>query len=321
MNTQLSPTESLLGYASRRVALCIGLLLAVANLPARAEDCAGTALSGVGGVSKAWKLSDRGVAAFAKMNINVDGYGRAYHPDNARAGALIHLCNAGRVYLFDGTRYEGSESNATCTGRFMSDVARIGQAGWRDPSVGAVQWYGILGEGSVTIKGRKIDAVIPVLNKDGSGFYVSPTSLFDKTVSDPADQSRYVNPLRIASAVMPNSLAAQGIAMGSFGVALNVKKGIAVPFVVGDGGPRIGEGSVALARLQVGVSLTDEITRANRYVGQVDGPDVLWVFFGDAATTYDSKNEDALTASAKAAFARWGGEDRLARCVAIVPRH
>jgi hypothetical protein len=94
-----------------------------------------------------------------------------------------------------------------------------------------------------------------------------------------------------------------------------------VPFVVGDGGPRIGEGSLALARLAAGSPLTDKITRANRYVGQVDERDVLWVFFGDAATTYDSKNEEALIASAKAAFASWGGEDRLARCVAVVPRN
>ena len=90
-------------------------------------------MAGVGGVPTIWKLSDGGVAAFAKMNINIDGYGRAYHPRNAEGGALIHLCNAGRVILPDGTRYEGSESNATCTGRFMSDVMRIGEAGWRIP--------------------------------------------------------------------------------------------------------------------------------------------------------------------------------------------
>ncbi len=307
-------------HASRCVALFIALFLLVTLMPARAEDCAGTSLAGIGGVSKLWKLSDRGVAAFAKMNINLDGSGRAYHPDNALGGALVHLCNAGRVYLPDGTHYEGSESNATCTGRFMNDVARIRQAGWHDPSIGAVHWYGILGEGSVTINGRTVDAVTPVLNKNGSGFYVSPTSLFDPTVSDPADQSRYVDPLRVASAVIPNDLGPSGIAMGSFGVAINVKKNIAVPFVVGDRGPRIGEGSIALARLAAGFPLTDKITRANRYVGQVDERDVLWVFFGDAATTFHRGNEDAVTTSAQAAFARWGGQERLARCAAVVPR-
>ena len=292
----------------------------MAFMPARAADCAGEELSSVGGVAKAWRLTGGGIAAFGKMNINIDGYGRAYHPDNERAGALINLCNAGRVYLPDGTSYEGSENDATCTGRFVSDIERIGKAGWRDSSVGAVHWYGILGVESVTIQGRQVDAVTPVMNKDGSGFYVSPTALFDETVSDPADQSRYVNPIRIASAVIPSGLVAQGIAMGSAGVAINVTKGIAVPFLVGDNGPRIGEGSVALARLATGLPLSDAITRANSLVGQVDEPDVLWVFFGNAATKYDSKNEPALNDASKAAFMSWGGEDRLARCVAVVPR-
>lgn len=302
-------------------AVWIGLAMSITVAPAHARECSGTLLSGVGGVAQAWKLSGGGVAAFAKMNINIDGYGRAYHPSNAQAGALIHLCNAGRVLLPDGTRYEGSESNATCTGRFMSEVARIGQAGWQDSTVGLVQWYGILGEGSATMNGRRIDAVKPVLQKDGSGFYVSPTSLADRSVADPSEQTRYVNPLRIASAVMPRGLVGQGIAMGSFGVAMHATKRIAVPFVVGDGGPRIGEGSVALARQVAGAVVTDDITRANRFIGQVDRPDVLWVFFGDAAAVYDRANEAALVAEAKAAYERWGGDARLNRCLAVVPRN
>ena len=297
------------------------LLLCAAPLAAPAADCAGSLVSGLAGAPKAWRLADGGMAAFAKMNINIDGYGRAYHPQNAQAGALIHLCNAGRVVLPDGTRYEGSESNATCTGRFMNDFARIRTAGWKNPSVGAVQWYGILGQGSVTIRGRKIDAVEPVPNRDGSGFYVSPTSLFDRTVADVADQTRYVNPLRIAAAVVPRSLLAQGIAMGSFGVAIHADKRIAVPFVVGDGGPRIGEGTPALARQAAGLAVTDDITRANRFAGQVDASKVLWVFFGDDARAFDSRNENGTTAAAADAFAHWGGSDRLARCLSTVPRN
>ena len=83
----------------------------------------------------------------------------------------------GKVYLPDGSSYQGSESNATCTGRFMQDFKRIGDAGWQDSTVGAINWYGILGEGAATIHGKKIHSVKPVLQKDGSGFYVSPTSL------------------------------------------------------------------------------------------------------------------------------------------------
>jgi len=296
------------------------LWLLWASAQAVAPACDGTPLSGVAGWDAGWKLSDGGYAGFAKMNVNIDGYSRAYHPKNAAAGALIHLCNAGRVHLADGSAYEGSESNAICTGRFMSDVARIEAAGWTDPAVGAVQWYGILGEGTAKIHGRTVSAVKPVQQAGGSGFYVSPTSLFDKSVADAKDQSRYVNPLRVPSAVMPRSLASNGVAIGTFGVAYHAGKRVAVPFVVGDGGPRVGEGSVALARLAAGLPLTDNVTRQNRFEGQVDKKEVLWVFFGGTPAPFESGNEARTIDDAKAAFAAWGGESRLAKCSQTVPR-
>jgi hypothetical protein len=286
---------------------------------ANAQSCAGKSLHDVGGVKNSWALDGGGVAAFAKMNVNLDGYGHAYSPRNYDGGALLHLCNAGKVYLPDGTSYQGSESNATCTGRFMQDFKRIGDAGWQDSSVGAINWYGILGEDSATIHGKKIDSVRPVLQKDGSGLYVSPTSLVDPKVTDLADQNRYVNPLRVPSAVVPGSLASRGIAMGTLGVAIDRRKNIAVPFVVGDGGPRIGEGSAALARLVAGKPVTDQITHKTSSVGQVDTPDVLWVFFGGQPTKYDHSEEGKLAADAKQAFDKWGGEARLRDCLTAVP--
>lgn len=286
-----------------------------------AADCAGSVNSGLGGVNRVWMLSDGGIAAFAKMNINIDGYRRAYHPKNADAGALIHLCNAGKVFLPDGSSYHGSESNSSCAGRFMSDVARIRDAGWKDASVGVVNWYGILGSESVKVAGRTVASVVPVVQSDGSGFYVSPTALADSSITDRTDQSRYVNALRVPAAVVPSSLLSRGIAMGSFGVAYDVNKRIAVPFVVGDAGPRIGEGSVALARLVAGQPLKDEISRRERFVGQVDRPNVLWVFFKDPAERYDSKNEAATIEKARAGYSAWGGDQRLAACVQAAPRN
>jgi hypothetical protein len=300
--------------------LTLPAALLALHLCAGAADCAGTAVNGVQGWSPGWKLADGSLAGFAKMNVNIDGYGRAYHRRNAAGGALIHLCNAGRVHLPGGQVYEGSESNPTCTGKFMEDLARIEAAGWADPAVGVVEWYGILGEGSTKINGRTVGAVKPVPQADGSGFFVSPTSLVDKSVTDPKVQARYVNPLHVPSAVMPRSLAAQGIAFGSFGVAYRLDKKIAVPFVVGDGGPRVGEGSVALARLAAGLPVSDDITAKNRFQGQVDGKTVLWVFFGGAAAGFDGKDEAATVKAADAAFQAWGGNDRLARCVDAVPK-
>jgi hypothetical protein len=302
------------------IALCSAALGSPAAEPG-AADCAASPLAGVGGKNvQALRLGDGSIAAFSGMNINIDGYSRAYHRRNRDAGAVLHLCVGGRVWLPDGSSYEGSESSATCVGKFMSDLARIEAAGWADPTVGAVQWYGIAAEGAVRIAGRQILGVKPLLQKDGSGFYVSPTSLVDKSVTDGADPQRYVDPLRVASAVVPSSMVKAGIRFGSFGVAFHAAKQIAVPFVVGDGGPRVGEGSPALARQVAGLPLSDAIDLKNRYAGQVDRPEVLWVFFGGTALPYDHRQQAQVAASARAAFEAWGGPGRLATCLARLPR-
>jgi hypothetical protein len=68
---------------------------------AAAQTCTGKPLRDVGGVENSWALEGGGIGAFAKMNVNLDGYGHAYSPRNYEAGALLHLCNAGKVYLPD----------------------------------------------------------------------------------------------------------------------------------------------------------------------------------------------------------------------------
>lgn len=298
---------------------CITFVLALYQTVA-AQTCAGKPEHNVGGVRNAWALEDGGLAAFAKMNINLDGYSRAYHPKNIAGGAVVHLCNAGTVYLPDGSSYAGSKDNATCTRRFMEDYQRIGEAGWQNPSVGAINWYGILGEGIATVHDRKIQNVKPVTQKDRSGFFVSPTALEDASVASD-DQDRYVNPLRIPAAVIPSKLAKLGIEVGTFGVAIDRRTKIAVPFIVGDVGPRIGEGSAALARLVAGKPTSDQLTRQNRYVGQIDTPDVLWVFFAGRAVKYDHNNANALLTGAQEAYDRWGGRPRLLKCLDIVPQN
>jgi len=301
--------------------LIAGVLLLLASSVMASAECTASVQAGIGGSGvQGWRLAEGGFAAWSGMNINIDGYARAYHRQNRQAGAVLHLCVGGEVVLPDGSRYHGSSSGATCTGRFMDDLARIEAAGWADPTVGVVRWYGIVADGEVRMRGQKIAGIKPVLQRDGSGFYVSPTSLVDKSITDVADQRRYVHPLRVASAVVPGGLVKAGVAMGSFGVAIRRDKKLAVPFVVGDGGPRIGEGSPALARQAAGLALTDDITLANRYAGQVDGKSVLWVFFGGPAAGFDQARANDLATGARAAFEAWGGEERLRRCLESVPQ-
>lgn len=276
-------------------------------------SCAGTLVSRGG--QRLLQLADGTVVARARMTVNVDGSGRAYHRDGASGGAIIHLCNAGEVNLPSGERYHGSESNAVCTGRFMDDVARIGAAGWDDPGVGAVRWYGILGEGEATVAGRRVKRVQPVEVDDGSGFYISPTFLEDQRFP-PDDQRRYVDALSVPHAVIRGN---SGVKDGSFGVAWRVRgcpSGRScepTPFLVADRGPRVGEGSVWLTRAVNGLDPDVPITQGNRFAGNVGGSDVLWVFFNgdEAVPPYDAAR---VKAAAAAAFSAWGGPDRLETC-------
>ncbi len=306
-------------WSAALAALCAAATLVQAQ--AAPAACEGSPQAGLGGKGvQAYALAEGGFAAWSAMHINIDGYGRAYHRQNRQAGAVLHLCVGGEVFLPDGTRYHGSVDNATCTGRFMDDVARIEAAGWADPGVGVVRWYGVVAEDEAKVAGRTVKGIKPVLQRDGSGFYVSPTSLVDRSVTDLADQRRYANPLRVAAAVAPGALARAGVRQGSFGVAIRADKQIAVPFIVGDAGPRIGEGTPALARQVAGLPLTDEITLRTRYAGAVEGKSVLWVFFGGAPMAFSHQQEAEVAVRAQAAFEAWGGVDRLKRCMASLPR-
>ena len=299
-------------------------LLTVASPEALADplDCAATPVSV--GTQRVLALQNGGGSVVrAKMNINIDGSGRAYAKTNAAAGALIHLCNAGEVFLADGTHYQGSESNATCSGKFMDDFRRIGEAGWKDPSVGAIRWFGILGRGSARIAGRTVNGVEPVEQAGAPGLYVSPTTLVDPSFPED-DLRRYPDPFTVPGGVVRQNatLQAAGVKIGTFGVALDVRRASAspVPFIVNDYGPRVGEGTPALARLVAGKAVKPDITRAERFVGLVDRDDVLWVFFGGAVLPPPFDAERVKT-QAKAAFDAWGGEQRLQACVsATAPR-
>ena len=105
---------------------CLAVFLS-ASATAQQTNCSGSFANT--GNQRVIAIEGGGVATRAKMNVNIDGSGRAYARTNAEGGALIHLCNAGEVFLPDGTSYQGSRDNATCAGKFMDDFKRIGDAG------------------------------------------------------------------------------------------------------------------------------------------------------------------------------------------------
>lgn len=265
---------------------------------------------------RAFLLSDGSLATRSRVAVNVDGMKHAYHRDGIAGGGLISLCNGGKPYPAGRPPYNASASNAACH-RFATDYAAIKQAGWKNPAVGAIHWFGILGTDSVKIDGRSVSQVVPVEQPDGSGFFVSPTSLEDKVnYPDPKDQRRYIDAETVPAAVIRNSAAMQtlGIRMGSYGVAIHRNHRIAVPFVVGDFGPRIGEGSYALGRMLKGLPF-ETATRKNVYSGHIEEKDVLWVFFGGdvAVAPYTAER---IRDAAETRFRAWGGMPRLETCLA-----
>jgi hypothetical protein len=264
---------------------------------------------------KAYLLADGSLATRFRMAVNADGMKRAYHRDDVAGGGLISLCNGGKAYPADRPPYNGSESKEACK-QFSHDYMAIKQAGWKDPSVGAIHWFGVLGEDKVQIGDSEVTGVVSVEQSDGSGFYVSPTALADTdTFPDPKDQRRYIDAETIPAAVIRSSKALSdlGVRLGTFGVAMHLTIRKSVPFIVGDYGPRIGEGTFALARLVKGLPLV-EATRKNIYSGHIAEKEVLWVFFGGEKMSppYD---QPAVTSQALEAFNAWGGESRLISCL------
>ena len=294
----------------RLKALCLATIVTMTAAFLAEPTCTGKTQTA--GTQRILVLDNGGIVARAKLQINIDGSGRAYNWDNTKG--LIHLCNGARVHPAGGASYEGSADNATCTGRFMTDLLRIKKAGWTDGTVGAVEWYGVLGTGSAVVNGRSIRNVVPTEIADSGGFLVSPTTLGDPSFA-PSDQRRYVEPLTIATAVVPSSGALKpfGVIPGTLGVAWRQQKRIAVPFIVSDAGPRIGEGSPALARRLTGLAPKADLTRAERFQGQVDLPDVTWVFFGGPVLP-PPYTADTVEKAARAAFDTWGGTPRLQVC-------
>lgn len=273
-------------------------------------------------------LPDKSLMLWARSSVNVDGMARAYHKDNINGGGLIDLCNGGRVYPAGQASYSGSDPVTNCS-RLNWDYQAIRAAGWKSTSVGAIHWFGVLGEDSVTITGLdrppstavmnfEVTQVVPVEQSDRSGFFVSPTKLEDSVnYKNPKDQRRYLDAETIPFGVAPSTkeLRTIGVKKGTFGVAFNRLTGRTVPFVVGDTNSIIGESSFVMGRELQGLPAA-KATRANVNSGHINTFDVLWVFFSDklgvAKAPYSGKS---IRAEAKAAYEQWGGRPRLDICI------
>ena len=102
-------------------------------------------------------------------------------------------------------------------------------------------WFGIY-----TRKG------VPIVQADTSpapGFYISTTSLQDKSIKE-AEPTRYVDAESIPYFVLPYSMVDSGMQLGDIALVINTANDSACYAIFADTGPKnkIGEGSMALAK-------------------------------------------------------------------------
>lgn len=162
-------------------------------------------------------------------------------------------------------------------------------------------WYGILTDngtnhGQPVVQGA--DDVCP-------GFYISPTSLADK--SAPAKTSRrYVDSTKIPYIALPGDLFRLKYALlGDFAIVYNVKNQSHCSAIFADVGPsgRIGEGSIALAQA---LDINCDPKR-----GGVGGGVFYLVFPNSRQDPPWPMSLEQLTHTANGLFLNWGGVDRL----------
>lgn len=160
-------------------------------------------------------------------------------------------------------------------------------------------WFGV-----VTDNGRKDGKPVVQAN----GFLVSPSSLVDHSITDPANPARYVDAETVPYISIPSDMLA-----GSHGgplhvgdLAVVVYRGKVVPCIVADVGPRgkFGEASIATA-------VACGIPSSPRNGGCSAG--VLYIVFpGSAASPAWPRSNEDIAEAAMALFNNWGGVDLAA---------
>lgn len=277
------------------------------------ENCSGTKhpLEGYNSTL----LADGSLVGWSRNHVNVDGMRTAYHRVGTSQGAMTSVCNAGEAYLPNGSHFHGS-AKGKCDA-FLLLYRTALEKGWDNPKIGVIRWYGVIGTGSAVITGKTITGVTPKEQPDGSGFYVSPTVLQDSRF-EVTDQRRYLNAEEVPYATIKFSdgLKQRGATKGSYGVAYNKTTKQTVPFVIGDHGPKVGEGSFALSKLLAGKPNLPA-TRPNVYAVSIDDNNILWVLFGKAGgQATPPYTATSVKQGAASAFETWGGQARLNRCIA-----
>jgi len=154
------------------------------------------------------------------------------HNGDVHEVPIWRVANSDAFYFVTGMTIDadGSPNAYSPDGSGLDDIRNAGAPG---------HWEGIITD-------ETGEPVIQGPSDPFPGFYVSCTSLFDRT-KDHADPTRYVDASKIPYIVLPHEVVEQsGVHLGDFAVVLNLIDGKSSYAIFADVGT-LGEGSIALA--------------------------------------------------------------------------
>jgi Fungal chitosanase of glycosyl hydrolase group 75 len=215
-----------------------------------------------------WQLLDRQAFFFISgMTIDADGSPNAYHPKDAANDAT-----------------DGGAGDAG-----LDALANAGKPG---------DWNGIITD-------RDGDPLIQQEKDPYPGYYISCTSLSDKTKTF-SDPTRYVDASKIPYVVLPQEIADRGGArLGDFAVVVNLGNGKSSFAIYADIGT-LGEGSVALANAL-------GIQSDARHGGESDG--ILYLLFPGSGNRRPRTIGEIQSAVEKLLIDRWDEMAKVSSCV------
>ena len=244
--------------------------------------------------------------------VNTDGAPNSYHPDDPKGNkglAINTICNGANAYTA-----AGEKLNYSKCGRLVKVFERVRQDGWQAHPTRRMEFYGVASKPG---SGKRV----PCINDDPAwaGYFVSQTRLAVDPALGSCAQETYLNALTQPFLIVPraSTFTQAGVGQGDLAVSYHVPSGRIVFGMIGDLGPNwgLGEGSVYTNKQLRGVAHLPK-TKLETY--GYGAKDVVTVFLPNE--NYGGPYTAAgIDAAARAAFARFGGLDRLKACAAELP--
>jgi hypothetical protein len=211
------------------------------------------------------------------------------HNGDVHEVPIWRVANSDAFYFVTGMTIDadGSPNAYSPDGTGLDDLRNAGAPG---------HWEGIITDESG-------EPLIQGPSDPFPGFYVSCTSLFDRT-KDHADPARYVDASKIPYIVLPHEVVEQsGARLGDFAVVLNLIDGKSSYAIFADVGT-LGEGSIALAN---NLGIRSDARRGGRGRG-------LLYFVMPGSGNHQPRPIEEINAEAEKLLQDFGGAGKLTSC-------